>query len=458
MGVTGQEAIEHNFYRDIFPGDAPPRIRLPDEGAGRYLGQIGLTDTTLRDGQQGWRAFTVDEALRIYEVLVELGRNGVILSTELFPFTSRDREIARKILEYGAEYPKPIGWIRSTREDVLKVKEAGLDETVMLASISDYHIVYKFGSSRERVFSKYLDAIEYAYRHGLTVRVTLEDITRADLGNNVLPFLRRVERLARKYGVPLKIKLADTLGLGLPYENVPPPRGVPAVVRAIREEIEVDPRNIEFHGHNDLGLVVANHLAAWLAGAGLSNCTLFGIGERAGNCPLEVMLIHYVGLTGRSDVNLKAIKDAADVVRSMGFSIPEFYPLVGENAFRTKAGIHVDGLMKNPEVYLPFNPIEVLGIPYTVAITPYSGRSAIALWLNKNLHASLGGGGGFTKNHPLVIRVYEDVVKLFEKTGRSHPLTNEELWEIVNKYLPKTPARSTCGAGAKEAVSTETFL
>jgi isopropylmalate/homocitrate/citramalate synthase len=206
------------------------------------------------------------------------------------------------------------------------------------------------------------------------------------------------------------------------------------------EEVDIDPGNVEFHGHNDMGLVVANHLAAWLAGAGLSNCTLFGIGERAGNCPLEVMMVHYVGLTGR-EVNLRAIRRAAEVVTSLGFQIPEFYPLVGRNAFRTKAGIHIDGLMKNPEVYLPFNPIDVLGIPYTVSITAYSGRSAVAFWMNSNLSSLTGEV--YTKDHPLVTRVYDDILKLFEDTGRRHALSDEELWSIVRRYIPSKLLRST---------------
>ncbi|MCD6323883.1 MAG: 2-isopropylmalate synthase [Desulfurococcales archaeon] len=429
---SGSEG-NYEFFRDVFPGDRPPRI-VVSGGGGNY--DAWLTDTTLRDGQQGWRTLTVTEALQLYKVLVELAEGGTILSTELFPYTHRDREIVREVLKVGAEYPKPIGWIRSRREDVRLAKEAGLNEVVMLASISDYHIAYKFRLSRADVFAKYLEAIRYAYEQGLTVRVTLEDATRADLEGAVLPFLRKVQALAESFGEELRVKIADTLGLGLPFPEVPPPRGIPQLVRAVVNELNLKPRQLEFHGHNDLGLVVANHLAAWMHGAGLSNCTLFGIGERSGNCPLEIMMVHYVGLTGRN-ANLKAVKKAASIVRDMGFEIPEFYPLVGSNAFRTKAGIHVDGLMKNPEVYLPFDPIKVLGIPYTVAITPYSGRSAIALWMNR--YVSPHTGVRYGKNDALVNKVYDEVVKLFEATGRRHPLTDEELWSIINKYIPNLP-------------------
>jgi len=346
-----------SLFRSVYPFNLPPRIVVDDSF--KYLNPdiITVTDTTLRDGQQGWRNLTVDESLRIYKVLTEIGGRGSIISTELFLYTHKDREVARRIKEYGYKYPKPIAWIRATYEDLRLVLDVGLDEAVILTSISDYHIYYKFRVSRERAMEKYLAVVEEALKRGIVVRCTLEDATRADVNKNIIPFINRLTRLSERYGIPVKVKIADTLGVGLPFPHVPPPRGIPALIREIIERTGISGEWIEFHGHNDLGLVVANHLAAWLYGAGMSNCTLFGIGERAGNCPLEVMLIHYVGIKGSTnDVNLKAIIKAANVIRSLGFRIPEFYPLVGENAFRTKAGIHVDGLLKNPEVYLPFNP------------------------------------------------------------------------------------------------------
>ena len=427
---------ELNLYRNIYPFNSPPRIDLSNNP---YINAnaIALTDTTLRDGQQGWRSLTVDESLRIYEALADIGRRGSIISTELFLYTHKDREVARRIMEYSYEYPKPIAWIRATQEDLRLVLDTGLDEAVILTSISDYHIYYKFGVSRKRAFEKYLSVVEEALKAGITVRCTLEDATRASLDTNIVPFVSRLIRLSDKYGVEVKIKIADTLGIGLPFPTVPPPRGIPSLIRKVIERTGFDGKNIEFHGHNDLGLVVANHLAAWLYGAGMSNCTLFGVGERAGNCPLEIMLMHYVGIKGNNnDVNLRAIARAANTMRALGFRIPEFYPLVGENAFRTKAGIHVDGLLKNPEVYLPFNPLEVLGLPYTVSITPYSGRAAVALWINAHINRNVGNGFKIPKDDPRVVAIYNEVVELFERGNRREPLSDGEMLRIVKKHFP----------------------
>lgn len=423
-------AVGPELFRSVFPVDGLPRIVL--EGGGpRWFepGEIVVTDTTLRDGQQGWRPLSVEEGLRIYELLVELGGRGAIASAEVFLYTSRDRELVRRILEYGAEYPRPIGWIRATRSDLALVREAGLEETTVLTSISDYHIYYKFGVSRERAFEKYLEVVEEAMRNGIVVRCTLEDATRASLERNILPFVERLQRLSDRYGVGFRVKLADTLGLGLPFPWVAPPRGVPALVEALREA-GLEAWQIEFHGHNDLGLVVANHLAAWLHGAGLSNCTLLGIGERAGNCPLEVMLVHYVGLTGRSDlVNLKALPRVVETLEEMGYRVPEYQPLVGRNAFRTKAGVHIDGLLKNPEVYLPFNPA-LVGRRPEVAVTAYGGRAAVVAWLRSH-------GLRVSKDDPRVAALYREIVAVFEREGRHTPLSDEEMTALASRFFPE---------------------
>ncbi len=431
----GASAVEEpELFRGIYPYHEPPRIIVSKEAAPRWFEpeSIVVTDTTLRDGQQGWRPLSVEEGYRIYEALVELGGDGSIYSAEFFLYTGRDRELVRRVLQSGHRYPKPIGWIRATMSDLRLVLEAGLEETTMLTSISDYHIYYKFGVTRERAFEKYLSVIEEAMKRGIVVRCTLEDATRASLEKNILPFVERVMRLSERYGVDFRVKVADTLGLGLPFPWVPPPRGIPALIEALRSAgLRAD--QIEFHGHNDLGLVVANHLAAWMSGAGLSNCTLLGIGERAGNCPLEVMLVHYAGLTGRRP-RLEALPRVVEMLESMGVRVPEWQPLVGRNAFRTKAGVHIDGLLKNPEVYLPFDP-GIVGRRAEVAVTAYGGRAAVVLWLRSRLPR--GAAEGLRKDDPRVEAVYREVVRLFEETGRHTPLSDEEMEEIASRYFPE---------------------
>lgn len=433
MGLDG----DMKFFRDLYPFDSVPRFVVTDAELRENLSKIFLTDTTLRDGQQGWRVFTVEECEEIYELLADIGGRGGIESTEVFLYTEKDREAAKRLLSYGYRYPKIIGWIRATHSDLQLVIDAKLDETVMLMSISDYHIKYKFNATREEAFRKYLEVAEKALSHGITIRASLEDITRADIFGAVIPFVKRLLELSEKYRTPVKIKLPDTLGLGLPFPEVPLPRGIPAIIQAIRRATGIPQEYIEFHGHNDFGLVVANHLAAWMYGAAAGNCTLLGIGERAGNCPLEIMAIHYASIRGDNRINLKALSKLPELFERMGLKIVEHYPVVGRNAFRTKAGIHADGLLKNPEVYLPFDPIKVLGLPYSVAITPYSGRSAIVIWLRNYL-----GYNHISKDDPRVVAIYNEIVELFNKTNRVEPLSDSEMLEIVKKHFPEVETKT----------------
>jgi isopropylmalate/homocitrate/citramalate synthase len=420
------------LFRDIFPYYAPPKMVY--DGFDPDKDKIYLTDTTLRDGQQGWRTLTVEESLEIYDVLHRLaGKDGIITTTEMFPYTQKDREAIEKVISRGYTFPEPIGWIRAREEDLNLILQTELKQTVLLCSISDYHIYYKLGLDRRKAVEKYLSVISKALSKGISLKVSLEDITRTDVRGVAIPFIRKVQDLAEEYSTSVIFKLADTLGVGLPFSEAPLPRSIPKLVRTIIKETPIEGLSLEFHGHNDFHLVVANHTAAWVNGVAYSNCTLFGVGERAGNCPLEAMLIVYQELMGnKSNVDLTSIKDAASLFRRLGFHISEYYPLVGNNAFQTKAGIHIDGMLKNPEVYLPFDPERVLGIKPKVEINSYSGKAGVVYWLLSNFNIS----HDHIKNDKRVDLMYSEIVKMFE-SGRKNPVTDLEMLNLVKSYMPE---------------------
>lgn len=423
---------EMELFKNIFPYYSPPLLVY--EGFDPKKNKIFLTDTTLRDGQQGWRTLTVEESLEIYEILHKLsGKDGIIRTTELFPYTPKDREVISKIVSKGYEYPEPIGWIRANNSDLDLILQTELKKTVLLCSISDYHIYFKLGINREEAFKKYLSVISRALSKGISLKVSLEDITRADIKNVAVPFIRKVQELSEEYSTPVIIKIADTLGVGLPFSESPIPRGIPRLVKTIISETPISGENLEFHGHNDFHLVVANHMAAWLNGVTYSNCTLFGVGERAGNCPLEAMLIVYKELLGESaEIDLTPLKDAVKLFRKLGFEVPDHYPLVGNNAFKTKAGIHIDGMLKNPEVYLPFDPEKVLGIKPKVEINSYSGRAGVVYWIVSTFNVK----HDHIKSDKRVDLIYSEILKMFEE-GRKNSLSDLEMLNLVAKYMPE---------------------
>jgi len=415
------------WYEWFFPELDMPKLarRIPSH-------DLVITDTTLRDGQQGSRSFSKEECIKIYSILSELdGGSGVIRDIELFPYTSKDREVIKVLKDFGTT-PNPIGWVRANLGDLRLVKECGLDTTVLLTSVSDYHIYYKLKMSRAEAREKFLSVIREGLRMGLRLKVAMEDITRSDIYGFVLPFIEDILRISEREGGEVSFKISDTLGLALPFPESPLPRGVPRLIRVLIEEMGLRSEQIEFHGHNDFHLVVANHLAAWLYGASISNCTLMGIGERAGNCPLEAIAIMHSQLSGERKLNLRALSKIIDLFNEMGFRIPEFYPILGENAFKTKAGIHIDGLMKNPAIYLPFDPA-IIGRPYSIEISPYSGRSGIIYWLAKKLNLREWEN---LKEDPRVELAYREMLKIFEE-GRTEPLSEEEVLSLLKKYFPE---------------------
>jgi isopropylmalate/homocitrate/citramalate synthase len=181
---------------------------------------------------------------------------------------------------------------------------------------------------------------------------------------------------------------------------------------------------------------IANATSAWMYGASLNNTTLLGIGERAGNVPLEAMVFAYAGIKGTLDgMNTVAITEASQYYkRTVGYHIPPYYPLVGKNFNITRAGIHADGALKNIEMYLPFDTEKLLGVPPGVSITPYSGNAGVAFWIN--YFFSLKNSHRVDKDHPGVMKIYGEVCKKFDK-GEALTISDREMLALVRRNMPE---------------------
>ena len=251
---------------------------------------------------------------------------------------------------------KPTTWIRATAKDVALIRSLGVGETGMLASASDYHTFHKFTpGGRNQAAETYLEAVRLTLEAGIRPRLHLEDATRAPT-DFLQPFVAVVLALAAPYGDALrpKFRVCDTLGLGLPYDDVALPRSVPRLIGLLRA-LGVASEDLEFHPHNDTHLVVANCLAAIRAGCGVINGTLLGKGERTGNAPLEGVLLHLLGMGYFTEAqpDFTALNDLVDLYTRMGEGVPPKYPLYGRDAHRTRAGVHADGLNKFWWMYAP---------------------------------------------------------------------------------------------------------
>ncbi|MEM2872812.1 MAG: hypothetical protein QXD82_01435 [Nitrososphaerales archaeon] len=425
------------LYKDVFPSGDIPRMVWDFKTVPMDLpAEIYITDTTFRDGQQAREPYTVNQMLTLFDFLHRLGGpKAIIRWSEFFPYTKRDREAIKEIKERGYEYPKVTGWMRAKKEDLQLIKEMKLEETGILASISDYHILHKFGLSRSQVIEKYLEICEETLKLGIAVRCHLEDVTRADFYGTVVPFVKRLILLEEKYNLPVKVRLSDTLGVGLPYPEAALPRSIPKMVYGLTHEVGLPHDRLEFHGHNDFHKGVINAITAWLYGCTFNNCTLLSIGERAGNTPLEAMVIEYIQLKGTNNgMDTRVISEIADFYESIGFEIPSYYPLVGKNFTITRAGVHADGILKDPEIYLPFDTEKILGKSPKIAITPYSGVAGIAFWINQ--YFRLNGDKRIGKDNEKVKKIYEWVEKQYSK-GRMTAISDKEMEKQVMKYFPE---------------------
>ena len=430
---------EPKLYKDIFPFKGAPRAIFDGVVVNTNIPEkLWISDTTFRDGQQSREPYSVEQITNLFKLLHDLGgKNGKINYTEFFPYTKKDREAIKKCMEFGYEFPRVTGWIRATRSDLEYIKELKLEETGILASISDYHIFYKFpGKSRSEIVQNYLDLTEEALKSGITVRLHIEDVTRADIFSVVVPLVKKAMKLAEKYGLPVKIRCPDTLGVGLPWPEAALPRGVPKLFWLLNKALGVPSEWLEFHGQNDFHLGVSNATSAWLYGASLNNCTLLGIGERAGNIPLEAMIFVYSMIKGSFDgINTKVIKYITEYYeRELNYKLPYYYPIIGKNFNVTRAGIHADGLLKNLEMYLPFDTEELLDSPPRVMISEHSGLAGIAFWINTFFR--LKGKEKLSKDDPELKNIQEEVVKQYQE-GRITAMLDEEVLALVKRYMPK---------------------
>ena len=444
------EVDKPNLLEETYSYDLPPLIRF-DGPVVEYINgkpvefdpatlksrDIHITDTPFRDGQQARPPYTIDQMVRIYDLISKLsGPNGVVRQTEFFLYTKNDREALDRCRALGHKYPECTGWIRAVKGDFRLVTEAGLQETGMLTSCSDYHIFHKLKLDRRLAMERYCEVVEAALEAGIRPRCHLEDVTRADLDGFVLPFVERLIEISEQVPEHLKVKvrLCDTMGFGISYPGVELPRSIPKLIHKITRELGLPGERLEWHGHNDFHKVHVNGGAAWLYGCDAVNTTLFGFGERTGNPPMEAAIFEYIALKGDlCGIDTTAITELADYMRSIGLPIPDNYPFVGKHFNTTRAGIHALGLRQDERIYNIFDTAALLGRPPRVAITDKSGADGVAVWVNE----FFGLSGEDRLNKIKVHRMARWVLDQYEVEGRLTAISDDELEAKAKELLPE---------------------
>ena len=330
---------------------------------------VKIFDTTLRDGEQSPGAsMNVQEKLRVAKQLVKL---GVDIIEAGFPIASEgDFEAVRRIANEvrGATI---AGLARAKEPDIKRayeeVKDAPNKRIHTFHSTSDIHLKYQFRVSREEALKRSVEMVRLARSLVDDVEFSPMDSTRTEL-----PYLLDVVEAVVEAGA-LTVNIPDTVGYTTPEE-------FGNIIKAIKERI-MDKAVISVHCHNDLWLAVANSLSAVLNGAGQVECTINGIGERAGNCSMEevVMALRTRRDFFNADTNINTkeiIRSSRLITKITGIPVQPNKAIVGANAFAHESGIHQDGLLKEKTTYEIISP-ESIGLQSTkLVLGKHSGRHA----------------------------------------------------------------------------------
>jgi len=364
---------------------------------------IVIYDTTLRDGEQTpGVSFTKEQKLDIARKLDDARINQIEAG---FPCISKEEQNIVKSIANEGLIAEILCLSRLNKNDIDISATTNVDKIILFVGTSDIHLKYKLHTTIEEVKERMMDCIDYAKQYGPVI-MGFEDSTRTDI-----PTLINLSKAAEECGA-VRIGIADTVGCATPIK-------IKEYVRSLKNEVKIP---LSLHLHNDLGLVTANAFAGLEEGCKIYATTVNGIGERAGNLPLEQLALITKLFYDTTIDTTKLYELSQTVSRYSNVPININQPIVGDNAFAHEAGIHVSAINENPNTYEYISP-EMVGHKRKIVLGKHSGRKSIEIKL-KEL--------GLEINKDTIPLILNKVKDIGQKEGI---VTNERFKEIAYESM-----------------------
>ena len=338
--------------------------------------RIRILDSTLREGEQHpGISFTVKQRIQIAWLVDSFGVDQI----EISPIVSRDHAEATKTIIKQRLRADILAHVRAIKSDVDVAIDCGATWVATYMGISDIHLSSKLKISREEAKIRALEVVDYIKSHGLKARFTMEDASRTD-PRFLIDMCREINRVGIE-----RISIPDTVGIMRP-------RGMYNLVKMVCEDIDLSKSSIDVHCHNDIGLALANSLSGCDAGADQIHTTIDGLGERTG---IPTLAETAVALTllykTKNDLRLHMLKDLSRTISQYtGLQTPLSKPIIGDSAYKHKAGTHLAAILRNPAAYEILDP-RAVGNRRKIVFGELAGKNGAAyllsiLGLDTNAH------------------------------------------------------------------------
>jgi len=329
--------------------------------------RIRILDSTLREGEQHpGVSFTIKQRIQIAWMLDSFGVDQI----EISPVVSPDHAVATKTIIKQGLRADIVAHTRAIKSDVDIAIDCGATWVATYMGISDIHLSAKLKLTREEAKSRALEVADYIKAHGLKSRFTMEDASRTEP-----EFLIEMCKEMNRRGIE-RISIPDTVGIMRP-------RGMYNLVKMVNDNIDTSKTSLDVHCHNDIGLALANALSGCEAGADQIHTTIDGFGERTGipslaEAAVALMLVY----RSSNDLRLHMLKDLSKTISEyVSLPVPESKPIVGDSAYKHKAGTHLAAILRNPAAYEILEP-KIVGNRRKIVFGELAGKNGAAYLLS----------------------------------------------------------------------------